>query len=77
MRIVPFGSSGLILGSFGFLKMTGANRPFGGTFNQDFKLLDHTTVESSHFNNEIDIEYTPGPHCKGNYFELSQSITRS
>ena len=60
MRIVPIGSSDRILGFFWFLKMMHENQPFGGSFNGDFNLLDRTSVQSAHANNEIDIEYPKG-----------------
>jgi hypothetical protein len=42
MIIVPFGSSGKMLGSLWFLKMMRENQPSGDTFYQDFNLLDYT-----------------------------------
>jgi hypothetical protein len=40
MKIVPEGSSGKILRSFLFLRMTREIGLLGGTFYQDFDLLD-------------------------------------
>ena len=54
MRIVPVGSSGTILGSLWFLKMTRENRPFGDTFDQDFNLVDYTNEAKSWWQTQIE-----------------------
>ena len=51
------------------------NKPFGGTYNNDYNHLDRTSVESSHFDNEIDIEYPPGHQQERiSFFKFSASL---
>jgi hypothetical protein len=54
MRIVPVGSSGIILGSFWFLKMMREYRPLGGYFYKDFNLLDCTNEAKSWWQPQIE-----------------------
>ena len=42
-----------LIGALWFIKMTHEKRPFGGTFNKDFNILDNTTVHSSHFKADV------------------------